>query len=66
MNDVALLMILALIIGEVWLFINYQDLKKEIRDIKRRYGVDTIKNLLPQTTDLIIGENLRPEDLETE
>ncbi|OGC90097.1 MAG: hypothetical protein A2142_04840 [candidate division Zixibacteria bacterium RBG_16_48_11] len=65
MNDVALLMILALIIGEVWLFINYQDLKKEIRDIKRRYRVDTIKHLPPKTTDEIIGENLRPEDLES-
>ena len=65
MNDVALLMILALIIGEVWLFINYQDLKKEIRDIKPRHRVDTIKKLPPQTTDQIIGENLRPEDLET-
>ena len=65
MNDVALLMILALIIGEVWLFINYQDLKKEIRDIKLRYRIDTIKNLPPQITDQIIGENLRPEDLES-
>ncbi len=65
MSDVVLLVIVALIIGEVWLFISYQDLKKEIEEIRRKYNLDIIKYPTPdKTMDKIIEENLRPEDLE--
>jgi hypothetical protein len=62
MNDAALVIILALMVGEVWLFIECRSLQKEIDEIKRRYKVDTPKNPPAKTMDEIIEENLRPDD----
>ena len=65
MNDVGLIILLALMIGYVILFMSYKDLKKEIKEMKEKYDFDKIKfPTPPKTMDDIIRENLDPEDLE--